>query len=231
MIDWGDGDVITTADEKAAEIRLRDCYESLAEKVRADRAVMCLSCPSAEGWRKKVLPTYKGNRATIVPPILREHLKQYTQENYTSYLKPTLEGDDCLGILMTHPKIITGRKICCSSDKDMKTIPGEHYNFKSGKRFVISQDEANYWHMYQTLTGDPTDGYRGCPRIGAVYAQGVLDGLKPEDYWGAVVKTYERKHLTEADALQQARVARICRYTDYDYKEKQVKLWCPEKNS
>ena len=219
------------ADKEAATSRLQDCYAEVIRKVKADRAIMCLSCPSSEGWRKQVLPAYKGNRVNIIPPVLRGYLKEFTLENYESYLRPTLEGDDCLGILMTHPKIITGRKICCSSDKDMKTIPGEHYNFKSDKRFVISEDEADYWHMFQTLTGDSTDGYKGCPGIGKVYAEGILGNLEPDEYWEAVVETYERKHLTEADALQQARVARICRYTDYNYKEKQVKLWCPEKNS
>lgn len=190
---------------------------------------MCLSCPSSEGWRKQVLPSYKSNRAAIVPPVLREFLKQYTLDNYRSYLRPTLEGDDCLGILLTHPKLIPGRKICCTADKDLKTVPGHHYNINTGKRFVISDDEADFWHMYQTLVGDSTDGYKGCPGVGKVKAGRMLTGLKQVEMWEAVVEAYKRKNKTEEDALQQARVARICRATDYDYKEKKVKLWCPKK--
>ena len=219
--------VLTNKEEAIS--RLRDCYESIAHKVKADRAIMCLSCHSSEGWRKQVLPSYKGNRAAIVPPVLREFLKRYTLENYTSYLRPTLEGDDCLGILLTHPKIVPGRKICCTVDKDLKTIPGQHFNIKTGERFVIDKDKADYWHMYQTLVGDATDGYKGCPGIGPVKAENLLAGLKPADMWEAVVEAYKRKNKTEEDALQQARVARICRATDYDYKEKKVKLWCPKK--
>jgi|10_taG_2_1085330.scaffolds.fasta_scaffold00153_23 DNA polymerase-1 len=45
--------------------------------------------------------------------------------------------------------------------------------------------------------------------------------------WEIIVTHYEKAGLTEADALQQARVARICRARDYDYKLKEVKLWTP----
>ena len=83
--------------------------------------------------------------------------------------------------------------------------------------------------MYQTLVGDSTDGYKGCPGVGKVKAGRMLTGLKQVEMWEAVVEAYKRKNKTEEDALQQARVARICRATDYDYKEKKVKLWCPKK--
>jgi DNA polymerase-1 len=42
-----------------------------------------------------------------------------------------------------------------------------------------------------------------------------------------VVAAFESKGLTEEDALVQARVARICRASDYDFKTKEVKLWNP----
>ena len=43
--------------------------------------------------------------------------------------------------------------------------------------------------------------------------------------WSIVVDTYEKNGLGEKDALQQARVARILRYGDYDKATGKVKLW------
>ena len=47
--------------------------------------------------------------------------------------------------------------------------------------------------------------------------------------WAVVLAAYEKAGLTEADALAQARVARILRASDYDFKQKKVKLWNPPK--
>jgi DNA polymerase-1 len=50
----------------------------------------------------------------------------------------------------------------------------------------------------------------------------------PASPWEIVVSAYRRAGLGEEAALVNARVARICRYTDYDFKEKKVKLWNPK---
>jgi len=143
---------------------------------------------------------------------------------WESYQRPGLEGDDILGILATHPKAIRGQKIIVSIDKDMKTIPGYVWNpDKDDEPIFYSTEEADYWHLYQTLTGDTTDGYPGLPGCGPKGAEKVLE----DPSWEAVVAAYEKKGLTEEDALVQARCARILRATDYDYAKKEVKLWCP----
>jgi hypothetical protein len=45
--------------------------------------------------------------------------------------------------------------------------------------------------------------------------------------WELIVEAYAKKDLTEADALQQARVARILRFDDYDFNKKKPILWTP----
>ena len=75
----------------------------------------------------------------------------------------------------------------------------------------------------QTLIGDIADGYKGCPGIGAVKAKKLLDEAP---VWATVKDAYEKAGLTEEDALQQARMARILRSSDYP--DGQVKLWSPE---
>lgn len=210
--------------------------EDLVQRLGADDYVVCLSVPSAECWRVKVLPSYKGNRVGVAKPELLAPIKDHLRQNHRCYERPTLEADDVMGILSTHPTLIAGRKIIVSIDKDMKTIPGWLFNpQKDRKPREVTDYEADYWHLYQTLVGDTTDGYKGCPGIGDVKAQRVIGyapadldkDLYTEDWWQRVVTAFESKGLTEADALVQARVARICRHTDYDFQRKEVILWSP----
>jgi len=91
--------------------------------------------------------------------------------------------------------------------------------------------------MMQTLMGDTTDGYSGCPWVGEKKARDALG--EPQDghlslWWDLVVDTYEnatRKGenlgLGIEDALVQARVARICRAEDYDFNKQEAIPWTP----
>jgi DNA polymerase-1 len=158
-------------------------------------------------------------------------LREAVEQDYSCKAFPTLEADDVMGVLATHPGLSKNHQcIIVSQDKDMKTIPTTVWN---GKDLVTySEQEADYWHMYQTLVGDTSDGYKGCPAIGKVKAEKLLTevliqpGL-PQPYWPTVVKAYEKAGLTEADALVQARLARILRWSDWDNEKKQPILWSP----
>lgn len=254
--DWeGDGEMssyVAPLDEVMVEV---DAYiQDLMETLKATKFIVCLSCDSKDNWRKGVLPSYKDNRASVIKPELLSPIKQAMRERYGCYERPTMEADDIMGILSTHPTLISGKKIIVSEDKDMKTIPGWLYNpAKDTKPRLISEDQANHYHIYQALIGDTTDGYKGCPGIGPDTAEQFLsEGLKVEPYehvfksgprkglsetrynrvksesvWATVVSLYEKAGCTEEDALVQARVARICRASDYNFKTKEVILWHP----
>ena len=80
--------------------------------------------------------------------------------------------------------------------------------------------------MFQTLVGDATDGYSGCPTIGPVAATKLLGFCSDQTaMWDLVTSTYRKKGLGEEEALIQARVARILRFEDY--KKEEVLLWTP----
>lgn len=234
-IKWDDDIWTLHAFESDGERRFDEMLENITAAVEADKVVLALS--DTENWRKGVLPTYKSNRAATRKPLLLKHLKERALEKYDTILRPTLEGDDCLGILGTMKK--TGDCIICSIDKDFKSIPGRHYNFGRKEFFEVTPQQADYWHMMQTLTGDTTDGYTGCPGIGQKTAEKILQAALAEGtpwatpaqlrelYWQHVVKAYAKAGLSEEEALTQARVARICRSSDYDFKTKQVILWSP----
>lgn len=226
---WPDGQVSVSLDPLEDVLSAtKDYIEYLEERLGATSSTICLSCPSAEGFRKLVLPSYKDNRKDAVKPEYLVAVKEYLAANWKSYARPGLEADDVMGILSTHPTLIKGKKIIVSEDKDMQCVPGYLFNpAKDSKPRLITELEADLYHYTQTLTGDSVDGYKGCPGIGKVKAQKILDAAVDGRYWDAVVAAYVAKGLTEYDALVQARVARICRASDYDLKKKEVILWTP----
>lgn len=226
VYDWGDGEIdaaMGTLEEGVAHV-LR-AAEHLKEKLHADKYVLCLTHP--EQFRKKLLPTYKANRAN--KPVLVDPIRDFLVEHHAAIRRPGLEGDDVMGIYATHPTLIKGDKVIVSVDKDMRQIPGSLYDPWKDVHSVINEWEADYLHFMQTLTGDQTDNYKGIPDVGPVGAAKILaDCDAPEGFWPAIVKAYEARGLTEADALVQARVARICRHTDFNFKTKEPILWQPK---
>jgi len=254
--DWGDGAAslyVTPLEEVLPKVD--EVLAVFLTDLKADKLIICLSCPTEENYRLSVLPSYKGQRDYSNRPVHLAAIKDYMEEKYPSYRKPTLEADDIMGILSTHPTLVPGKKIIVSEDKDMQTIPGWLYNPRKDRMpRLITCESADRFHMYQTLVGDTVDNYDGCPGVGDVNALEILDErVKQVPYehvflrgprkgktetryrketagtvWEAVVSHFERRGLTALDAIVQAQVARICRASDYDFKKKEVKLWIPQ---
>lgn len=184
--------------------------------------VMCFS--STPYFRSKIYPPYKLNRIDKRKPMGYADAVMWVRQNYTAIALPDLEADDLLGIYGTMPSWNT---VIISGDKDMRSIPCRFYNFIQDEYYDTTQEQADYWFYYQTLVGDITDNYKGCPKIGEVGAKKILD---KDCSWSAVVAAYEKAGLSEEEALVQARVARILRFTDADEDLHPI-LWTPPKGS
>jgi DNA polymerase I len=230
-IEWGEEIMSTAEQAEIAKSDIEDDITRLLADTECADAVLCFSCPSDENFRYKVLPSYKHNRIDTVKPHLLREIKDWCFENYICKSKPHLEGDDVMGILATlHPD----KYVIASIDKDLKQIPGLHYDWKSKTFYEVTQKAGDLWFYTQVLTGDTTDGYRGCPNIGPKKANVILQTAlldecpAPGHYWRAVRDTYISKGLTEEDALVQARVAKILTKDDYNFTTQEVKLWSPQ---
>ncbi len=223
---WGNDVWTLHCNLSEAEAVFRDMVDSAIERalnlLQRDLDFNVLFCFSdKEYFRREVMPTYKANRQGKRKPVCYAALLQWVKQNYTWVVMPHLEADDVIGILATQNK---GNSLIISGDKDMKCIPSLQYDFLRDVLSDISEEEADYNFLLQTLTGDATDGYSGCPSIGVVTAKKLLDA---DCSWDTVVKAYTKKGLTEADALSNARCARILRASDYDSVKERVILWTP----
>lgn len=221
-----DGGILTyVVDEYAAQELVNKQVEHYTTELEATNMVLCFTGPT--NFRKEILPTYKANRKPDRRPIAIPFLREYCKKSFAVYEKPLLEADDIMGILATHPKVIPGEKIIVSQDKDLKTVPGQVYNGELLMR--ITEEQADEYFYTQALIGDSTDGYSGCPGVGPKTA---LKHFEKSGYsWESVVAMYEKKGLTEGDALVQAQVARICRASDYDFKAQKPIPWTPQQEN
>lgn len=223
-VNWGDGFWTLHSFEDDGIRYCMDYFHRVVE--RLGDGELCLFLTGDNNWRKDILPTYKGNRKDVRKPLILPALRDWMVSECNAVRIPTLEADDLLGIEATK-----SGGVIISEDKDLRTIPGKHFNPDKDQKIVeVSEFEADYNHMLQTLTGDTTDGYTGCPSVGPKTAEKILEGCSSiEEMWPRVVEAYAKKKLSEEVALTQARVARICRVSDYDFKTRKVIPWTPPK--
>ena len=176
---------------------------------------------STKNFRKKIYPDYKGHRMKR-KPLGYKRLVNYCRENHNFKLIEGLEADDTIGIEAT--RFADPSNIIVSPDKDMRQIPSALWNLTDDV-VEITKDDGDRWHLIQSLSGDPTDGYSGCPGIGVKRATELLD--KNENKWEAVCKAYRDRGLSDDDALLNARLAKILQKEDFDHDRNQPILWTP----
>lgn len=219
--DWGDDIYVASTNLAQARDMFGSMMNSITTELGSTDLVQVLS--GNANFRYTIAPDYKSNRKGNRKPLGYVKMTEWLYEAYPGKVvsQPLLEADDYLGILATTPGSM-GR-IIVSDDKDMQTIPGTL--FRMGVLSQIDEDAADRYWLLQTLTGDPSDGYKGCPGIGPVKAEAILS--KPGSKWENVRQAYLKAGLTEDDALLQARLARILRYSDWDSSAKTVRLWAP----
>lgn len=241
---------VTSVDPELAIRGMREKIDGWVREAKADHAIVCLS-DDFSNFRKKVYPPYKGNRKGERPTILYD-MKDALADHYEIARWSNVEADDVMGCLSTEPQN-EERRCIVSADKDMATIPGWLWNpAKMQKPQLISEEAADRFFFKQVLIGDTTDGYPGCPGVGPVAAEEILDGSYMErteraitkgkregetevkyrkisdpdmPLWDRIVRTYEARGLTAEDALTQARCAFILRHGHYE--DGRVSLWNP----
>ncbi len=221
---WDDDTFSLTADLGEAQDAFRKLLMGALDELKEGDIdpVLCFTAPGPT-FRHLLWPTYKEGRKR--KPLVHKALVEWakTELNYPSVTKPGLEADDCLGILATHPANAKFRRVIVTGDKDLQQIPCDILDFKRGTLTTVTEEEGEALFLLQTLIGDPTDNYPGCPGIGPKRAEGIV-----KLGWPGIVTAYEKAKLTEEDALIQARLARILRFDDYDHEKKEVKFWEPK---
>lgn len=227
-----DGDIILYRAAVKSLAQLLPIYDFIDKTVQEwtikselKDSFICLSPRDCSNFRKRLYPRYKSQRPE--KPSGYWDLYEHCTKHYPTRSRNFLEADDLMGLIVTDPRY--SESVLVSVDKDLDTLPGLHVNpDKSDGVYRISPQKADYWWRFQTLTGDASDNYPGCPQVGKLRAERLL---AVEDSWGTVFNTFTKAGQTRADTIMQARMARLLRYGDVQLKPGnalEVKLWNPE---
>ena len=194
---------------------------------------MCLSCSRNDNYRRNIWPLYKVSRDSQQTPEYLQEVKDYIQDIYTCEYVDKLEADDLLGMAASGY-----RSVAVTIDKDLRGVPGWHYNPDKEEASVhISQEEADKFFLIQWMSGDSTDNIPGLWRIGHKRALSFLKKWEDEDTISNILDMYTNEKFIpkktcnlegEDLALAMARCVRILRTGDYDESTQEIDLWVPK---
>lgn len=163
--------------------------------------------------RHKLFQSYKANR----PPKpewftkWKPDIERYLTNPYGRWKFEFVEGMEVDDAVASVVKILEEEKyysdrssdytpIICSIDKDLKQIPGKHYNPEKKEMTIVSEQEALHNLCRQILMGDSIDGIKGLKGVGKVKAERMLkqeDGQYTPEPW-LVLTNYILHHKSSS---------------------------------
>ena len=158
----------------------------ILEETEADDWVLYLS--GENNFRYGIYPEYKANRRDQEKPKHLEALREHMVLEWNATVVDGYEADDAIGMKAADHEDHT----IASIDKDLKQLPGTHYNFVNRTMDEVSPLQGWYNFYTQLLVGDPTDNIKGCLGIGKVKAEKALrDCLTPRQLYDKCVELYK----------------------------------------
>lgn len=152
-------------------------------------------------YSERLESIYKSNRKNSRLPSGIEELWKYAVSKEESFITSGMEADDMV-VYLKHA--YPDQYFLCAIDKDVlfQTV-GTHYNYGKSIFVRTTKEEALYFKYLQCLIGDPTDGYKGVPRIGDARGRKLLGEpgeLNETQLWERVVTAYKDAGMSFMDA-------------------------------
>lgn len=134
-------------------------------------------------FRKKIVKSYKANRAKKELPYHYKLIKEYLATDWKGYGLNGYETDDLIisayfSLLDKYP---FSEVIICGMDKDYKTYPitmFDTYYRRFGEITTTSEEQAMYNFYIQMIQGDTSDNIKAMKGKGVKYAENALNQSK-----------------------------------------------------
>ena len=254
-VDWLDGTFVTFFTQTRAEYNIMQFLDKMLARCKCD--TMLLFITGAFNYRYAVLPSYKHNRVNVEKPALMPALKEWAMTEYNVITVKGLEADDLLGIYATKDsntvlatidkdmKQIPCRLYLWNKDtlEDVSIKDADQWFYrqiltgdstdgyagcpgigpKKADEILNNCLKRDWWSTIVSTYGELLDK--------AYTLKKMQDGGKDvpkKDWWTAYIKHCEDAGSAYGYALQQARVARICRVEDYNEENQTPILWTPK---
>ena len=228
-----DGDIVvyrvgfTTedVDSTIACLRVQEVVAGILSAVNADSYKIFLTednDPTA--FRKRIYPEYKAHRIQPRPKWYKE-IRDFLQTTYDAEVCHEIEADDALGIEQCKEHPTAGKSVICSIDKDLKQIPGLHYNFVKQERDSRSILEGLYYFYTQLLVGDSSDNIKGVWKVGPKKAEVILEDFghaaaeKDISFEQELFNRVRETYSNDEEMLMNGRVLWIWKEVNDDWKK------------
>lgn len=145
---------------------------------------------------------YKGNRKAD-RPYYYDFIRHMLHNEYWAITVDGMEADDALSITQWHHERndTNWTTIIASQDKDLKMVPGLHYNPSKREQYSMDWIEARFSFYCQLLAGDQSvDNIPGIYRVGMPTAAKKLRSVKNgsnADIYRVVYKEYIKAQETD----------------------------------
>lgn len=124
---------------------------------------------------------YKANRIGIAKPVHYKGIRRYMRERWGACVARGWEADDALAMAAHAHDYDETSIILVSQDKDLRTVPGRHYNSRKKQWSVVTPQEALLNFYRQVITGDTVDNIPGCYKAGPKAADELLSTVYDKD--------------------------------------------------
>jgi DNA polymerase-1 len=136
---------------------------------------------------------YKANRGNSEPPYDSFYsdlasVISVVSQSYNVYVHQNYEADDIVSALQSPDTFIYSR------DKDLKQVPGYHYDISKNDIIKTSDADAEYFLWLQMLMGDHADNIPGIEGVGETTAREILRDVSVNNRREVVIQSYIKKY-------------------------------------
>lgn len=197
--------------EKYAKARLTESFEDMVYiKLKAETYDAFLT--GKNNFRYEIAKTvpYKGNRVDMKKPKHYEALREHMVTRLGAVIVDGQEADDEVAIRMTAEP---DTYLLVGVDKDLRQIPGWHYNPRKAETEYIDEFEGYKNFTLQLLMGDRIDNIPGLAGIGPKKADKALSKAKTKsDLIQTAFDKYQELGYTKEYFIEQGQLLWLRRY-------------------
>ena len=204
-----------TKNKKQIRKGINNYVNSIRRNIACDSLLFAVK--GKGNFRSDLYKQYKGNRKDLEPD-LKEALNyghQYMIEYHGAIPADGMEADDLVAIWSYEQKDMGFDGTIVGIDKDLKQIPGAHYNFVTNKHDFVTPEQGQLNLMLQCLTGDSADNIPGIKGIGPKKAEKILHGVHPDRQWNRVRAAW-RQHKAGNPELSLRLLQMLTSWEEYD---------------
>lgn len=172
----------------------------LEDLIDAPAMIFCFTGSADRNYRHAVAyeKAYKGNRKTLDSPAvvsIKRDIVDYVKMRYPSLMFSDLEADDIVSMLQDDETFVY------SEDKDLKQVPGTHWDIKNKCFYEVTEYESLAFLMKQMLMGDAVDNVAGLRGYGPATCDTLLTNISSLDMPLTVLEQYVNTYDNEMQGI------------------------------